>query len=53
MQNALRFLMKKTTSFTPMINNLILKDQKLVVKGAKLFFHQEIEGVLHLFFAVT
>ena len=40
MQNALRFLMKKT-SFFPLINiffSLFLKDQKLFLKETKLFF---------------
>ena len=38
---------EKKTSFAPLINNflvLILKNQKLFVKGAKLFFSSEIWG---------
>ena len=54
MQNALRFLMKKTSFFT-LINiffSLFLKDQKLFLKETKLFFfHQKSEGILHLLFA--
>ena len=47
---------EKKTSFAPLMNNfviLILKNQKLFVKEAKLFFHQKSEGIMHLLFAGT
>ena len=54
MQNALRFLMKKTSFFSidKYFFSLFLKDQKLFLKETKLFFfHQKSEGILHLLFA--
>ena len=47
---------KKQTSFAPLMNIFFirfLKDQKLFVKEAKLFFPQKSEGILHLLFAGT
>ena len=44
----------KKTSFAPLMNIFLihfLKDQKLFVKEANLFFHQKSEGILHLLFA--
>ena len=54
MQNAHRFLMKKTSFFSidKYFFSLFLKDQKLFLKETKLFFfHQKSEGILHLLFA--
>ena len=42
---------KRTPPKSP--HHLGLKDQKLFVKEAKLFFHQKSEGILHLLFAGT
>jgi hypothetical protein len=56
MQNALRFLMKKTSFFS--IDKYIFfsffKGLKVISKKDKtLFFHQKSEGILHLLFAGT
>ena len=54
MQNALRFLMKKT-SFFPLTNIFFFsffKRSKIISQRDKtLFFHQKSEGILHLLFA--
>ena len=53
MQNALRFLMKKTSFFS--IDNFFFsffKGLKVISQRDKtLFFHQKSEGILHLLFA--
>ena len=53
MQNALRFLMKKT-SFFPLIIFFLLffKESKVLSQRDKTFFyHKKTEGILHLLFA--